>query len=268
VAGTEDVMPDVHGEIKTHDSPPLPEDPEAVKGVAKPDGNSRKSRKSIAERVTTTQGILTLTITLVTLIFGGGSLAAAAKGLMGPGRLVLTDSQAATALLAPQDVAIIDSHLTPVNVAIPTSTACNKLNATQPQPVLEETRDLSDQKTYLLIGDDISAYRSPADAQKALTAMPEQISCGYKGTGAAYSLTGISSEFNGLCAGNESWMIKSVSSPSSSVTAELMAWASIRCGSNLLSVWVTGPQDGSSIHGDLDMAVEVAVAKVKPLPGS
>jgi hypothetical protein len=223
----------------------------------------KRTRKTFGEWVATTQGVVTIVATVVTLVFGGGGILAA-KHMLWSSQPSLTESQLAGSLLTPTDLTSISTNFTALNAGTGYPTSCDAVAAERPQPTLSVTRELINAGQKWDIWEAVSAFDSPADAHTSLTQLSQYLSCLYGSQEDLFRDVSSSSSLNGLCDENRSWAISSSGSFQ-------VGWSNFRCGKFIVEVEVY-PQTSSAkgipaLNGIFPEVAGAATEKVQSLPG-
>jgi len=245
------------------------------------DGGPEKESlaRSIADWITTAQGIITTIATLITLIAGGtvivnnnnspkapapASPPTSAAATPNPptsapatsNQQILTPGQAKAALLTSSDLAGIDTNLTYNDVTFPRPGSCKPAVV---KPVINVSREFSD-AAVLQLDNEIEIYNSPNDARMAFVQDAQQVTCSFT---SQYSISSISSQLAGMCDESSAWAVKTVNSNDVKVSGYM---GMVRCG-RALAFFDVGTSRGSSFDtsSTLVRGMEVAVPKVQNL---
>jgi hypothetical protein len=227
--------------------------------------HGKKKHRAPREWATTTQGIFTVTATVVTLVFGGGGLVSVEKYVLRSNNSVPSINQVTDSLLHVSDVTQIYPDLTYLNKVFGTPTSCDKYNATQPQAAVEIGREFfskedTDPRDWE-IAEDVFAYRSASDAHQYASTGPALISCLY---GSQHTLKDVSAGINLVCDESHAWII---GVPDSNW---LVGYATVRCGNNAVTIEIVSNNTTnlSEVEEDLFSTVQTAIPEIKTLPGS
>jgi hypothetical protein len=224
----------------------------------------KKDSRSFGERVTTTQAILGIIVSLVTL---GGSAAIAIKHFTPHGSVSsqsLTVGQVKAKVLTTSDLAIIDKNLTAGDVQYGNGNygSC-KPSATR--SVIGWSRTFTDAANGVVMWEAVLIYNSFNDAHAALKVVSQSPACSYERQ-AQYSVTNlsdISSRLAGLCADGRAWTW----TLSGDNFAASIYYGTVLCGRAAVS-FGTEVRPGSSFDnvGSLVTGMGIAVPKVEALP--
>ena len=251
--------------------------PPARPAVNPSDESLKKGSRQFQEWVNTTQGIVTIMATLVTLIFGGGGIVLALRGNTPakpspapantsrkpsptPTLQGWTLSQVKGALLTVSDLTTMDANLTSVDVQTPVRStgSCHVQNKIR--YIFFLTRRFIDNKKPAELVDYIETFDSPSAAHLALLLSSSEVACSLP---KPYSLSDISSQINGLCDDGRAWKATFRNKYNKIVVNYL---GTVRCGRALVSFEVNAFK-GSSFDDSFNLVdgLEIAVPKVEAL---
>lgn len=217
----------------------------------------KKNSRSFGERVNTTQGILAIIVSLITL---GGSAALAVKhftshkGPAAPSAHGISVSQARGALLTSSDLASMDKNLISSDVAFPSYGSCNF----KVQPAIDVDRKFTD--TGLALSDAVEIYGSSTTAHMAFAEDARQIACSFT---TQYSISDISSQLHGICSESAAWRITDATS-----SATISNYAGVVRCEQAVAIFTVSTVQGSSFDNENSFltGMETAVAKIQELP--
>jgi len=156
-----------------------------------------QGRRSFAERVTTTQGVLAIILTAVTLIFGSsGGFSAIIHHLFPASPKGPTVNQVKAALLTSSDLAAVDKNLKSLIFLAPSSASCNRDKVTA-GPGFELSKEFFDKPRKLDMIETVVVFDSAGHADADFKVATAQAACGL--TPGQYSSSDVSSQLNGLC---------------------------------------------------------------------
>lgn len=219
-------------------------------GSQNPQDADKKKVSRFQDRLNTTQGILLIIATLVTLTFGGGSVAVAIKHFTSH-RPLLTLAQVKGVLLVPSDLAALDKNFTSADIEFPANNTCGKITV---HGTAYAARAFFDKGNDIALYQQIETFSSENDAHTALGELTDEIRCSRP------QPSDISGGMSRLCNEDKAWQ-QQASAGNYSRYAGLM-----RCGRTIVSIIVAAAQ-GSSFDskGTLFITSDIAMTKVQTL---
>jgi hypothetical protein len=244
--------PDGHGD-QSQERPHLhvPR-PSPVTAENPKDDDTGKGSRSLGDRITSIQGILVIATSLVTLIFGGGSVLVVMKHFASH-KAPLTIAQVTGALLASSDLAVIDKNLTSADIQFPGHDSCEKLTVAGTAYAARALVDKDNIEFY----EQIEAFSSANDAHIGFGELSRAVPCSLNG-----QFSDISSGTRGLCEEGGAWH-RDASSNNKNYSVYL---AIMRCGRTMISIIVLTYKDSSFDNtNNLFTSLDIAVPKVREL---
>jgi hypothetical protein len=250
-------------------------------------GSQQSNSRSLGERINTTQGIVTIVATLVTLIFGGGSAVAIVRhfsshenslrhistpvGSVPPAYdptpanspLGLTVGQARAGLLTSSDLAVIEGGLAASDIELPPNTypVCASLSKSLPS-ALTVTRVFQDSNGPFW-AEEMEVFNSPDNANIALGRESENPACVTSYSPPYSHVSTISGQIAGLCDEDEAWSAVITSTDDTSI----IYFGTVRCGQVLVSFYA---EPGQGLPGDSEenfvIGMRLAVRKFQEMP--
>jgi hypothetical protein len=235
-------------------SPKTPQNPQ-IDGL-------KKNPRSFAERINTTQGIVTIVATLITLIFGGGGIALYIKHIASPAAnsKALTVEQVRDALVTSADLAIIDQNLVTADKQVPARGSCK---TTTVQAAIQLYREFTSPTSALAMTEEITIFHSSNDAHEAFLEYSKYDGLTCPSSPMPTSTSNISSQIGRLCEESNAWKSTETNGNVTGSAYNGMA----RCGAALVS-FVLVTLQGSSFDDANNLAngMEISVAKLQELP--
>jgi hypothetical protein len=223
-------------------------------------GRTKNDKPSFADRVTTTQAILAIIVSLITL---GGSVTVAVRYLSHNSQS-LTIGQVKGALLTSTDLALIDKNFVSGDVQYSKSSS-NTCKSATVVPTMGWARTFVDKASTLEIEEDILVLKSSNDAEIGLSEIPgPQCSYANQPEMSISNVTDISNKITGLCAGGKAW---ASTVTSGGTTAFSFYSGAVRCGRAIVLLHLYTLQGSSYDYAEnFVTAFGLAVPKVEQLP--
>ena len=219
----------------------------------------KKKRRTFGEWVSTTQGIVTIIVGLVTLIFGTSGFAIVHYFHRNPAPTP-TVSQVRAALLTSSDLASIDTNLIANDEALISPISCNNNKVTPGQKV-GLTRVFKD-GSNLWLTESIGVFDSPGDAHTDFESSLKGMACSL--VAYPHALSNISTQLNGLCDEHSAW--KAAVTLNNGVI-DSAYFGLVRCGQFLVNFQLLAVQ-GSSYDSESNFVsgMQLALPKIQGLP--
>jgi hypothetical protein len=241
-----------------HSQASTPSTPYGATGNTPESGRAKKDSRSFADRITTTQAILAIIVSLITL---GGSATVAVK-YFSHNSQSLTIGQVRGALLTSTDLAIIDKNFASGDIQY--SKSPNSCKPTTVADTMGWARTFEDICSYLEMEEAILVFKSSNDAKIGLSEIPGPECAFTKLTRSSISnVTDISNQLTGLCADGKAWSL----TLNNGTSAFAVYSGATLCGRVLVFIDMVAPQ-GSSYDdaANFGTAFGLAVPKVEQLP--
>jgi hypothetical protein len=227
----------------------------------------KKDSRSFGERINTTQGILTIVVSLITL---GGAAAVVVKHFASHASLssqTLTVDQVRSALLTSSDLAIIDKNLASGDLQYPASGkgSCKPITVKNTIGLSRTFLDKSNISNILIMGEEVGIYNSPSDAHIAISEASQAPACSFADNQqfSVSNIFDISNRLAGMCTDAKAWEI---TVNDNNVTFSVY-YGMARCGRAVVTCIIEVPQ-GSLFDNAVNLVecMGLAVPKIEQLP--
>jgi hypothetical protein len=227
----------------------------------------KKDSRSFGEWINTTQGILTIVVSLITL---GGTAAVVVKHFASHGSLssqTLTVDQVRSALLTSSDLAIIDKNLASGDLQYPASGkgSCKPTTVKNTIGLSRTFLDKSNISNILIMGEEVGIYNSPSDAHIAISEASQAPACSFADNQqfSVSNISDISDRLAGMCTDAKAWEITVTDDNVTFSVYDGMA----RCGRAVVTCIIEVPQ-GSLFDNAVNLVegMGLAVPKIEQLP--